>query len=186
MARAQRGRKNAAGFGRRLEAMRALIGYTPADEALVHATREIISARADAIAEAAYAHLLSRPETATFFLNSDGLPDTRYLAARRKELMAWLARAMQDPLDDELSSYLARVGRAHTKRGGDPNVHVKARYLLATMSYLQTALAGRLSAEIPDGALCAAAIAAWDKLLMLHLDAFLSVYDSAEGTPHWY
>jgi len=185
-ARAPRGRRNAAGFGRRLDAMRVLIGYTPADEALVYRTREIVSAHADAIAEAAYAHLLARPETAAFFEKAAGVPDTGYLATRKKELKSWLARAMQDPLDDELCGYLARVGRAHTKRGGDPNVHVKARYLLATMSFLQTALAGLLAGEIADRALCVATIAAWDKLLMMHLDVFLSVYDSAQATPHWY
>lgn len=166
--------------------MRSLVAYTPDDEARVRATRNLLLPQADAIADAVYAHLLSHPETRLFFVRPDGTPDEEHLALRKKTLKEWLLNAIEGSLDERTADYLAGVGRAHARRGGDPNVRVKARYLLVTMSFAQTALSALLDSAIEDRAEMAATVRAWNKLLMLHLDLFLSVYDSAEATPHWY
>ncbi|MEX2245240.1 MAG: protoglobin family protein [Dehalococcoidia bacterium] len=173
-------------FSRHLEATRALIGYTADDEALVHATRGALLPHAGAIADAVYQHLLARPETAAFFTLADGQPDAKHLTERKESLKGWLALTLEAPLDERSAEFLVQVGRAHTRRGGHPDVRVRGRYLLTAMAFTQAALTPLLDAAIADRALLVRTVAAWNKLLMVHLDLFLSAYGSAEGSAHWY
>jgi hypothetical protein len=181
-----RGRRRGQGFAQRLEATRILVGYTEADAALVSATREVVLAQSDAIAGAFYEYLLSHRETAVHFARADGRTDREAVHARHASLKEWLSMAIEAPLDEQLSAYLAEVGRAHTGRGRGPVARVQARYLVAAMSFLNTELIGMLGDAIADRATLIASLAAWNKLLMIHLDLFLAVYASAEGTAHWY
>lgn len=173
-------------FAQRLESVRAAIGYTDDDEERVHATRPLLLPHADAIAEAVYAHLLTVPETAAYFTLPDGRPDRAHLARRADSLKGWLVRTIEAPLDDDFAQYLAGIGRAHTRRGGDPAVFVKGRHLLSTMAFVQAALVDLLDPAIEDRKELLATIASWNKLLMVQLDLFLAVYGSAEGNAHWY
>jgi hypothetical protein len=176
-----KGRRSRQQFAARLEATRALVGYTEEDEARVQATREAVLTQAEAIANTVYERLLSRPETAAQFTHDGVRPDRAYVAFQE-----WLRLAVEAPLDERLAAHLAGIGRTHTARGGDPGVRVKGRYLVAAMSVVQTVLAGLLAEAGGDPRDVAAAIAAWNKLLMVHLDMFLAVYGAAEGNPHWY
>ena len=180
-----RGRRSKQSFAQRLQSTRDLVGYTAQDEVRVRATGDLLLPHADVIAGAVYDYLLSHPETAVHFTQADGRPDRDHLMIRTESLAVWLKRAITDPLDEPLSGYLAGIGRAHTRRDGSA-ARVHGRYLLATMSFVQTALVGLLDPAIPDRADLLATIAAWNKLLMIHLDLFLAVYGSAEGNPHWY
>jgi hypothetical protein len=181
-----KGRTRAQSFARRLESSQALAGYTAEDQARVRATRAIILPQADAIAGAVYRHLLSHPETAVHFALADGRPDRAHLEERTGSLKAWLKTVIEAPLDDEFASYAAGIGRAHTRRGGTRPSHVRGRYLVLAMSFLQSQLAGVLAEAIEDGRELGATIAAWNKLLMIQLDLFLAVYGTAEGNPRWY
>lgn len=179
-------RRRRQSFAQRLEAARVVIGYTEADEARVRATGTILAPSADAIAGSVYRYLLSHPETAAYFILPDGRPDRAHLEARQQSLKAWLLSAIEAPLDERAATYLAGIGLAHTRRGGHLPTGVKGRHLLATISFVQTALIGLLDAAIADRAELLATIDAWNKLLMIHLDLFLAVRGSAEGNPHWY
>lgn len=180
------GRRRGQGFAQRLEATRILIGYNKEDAALVAATREVVLAQSDAIAGAFYEYLLSHRETAMYFAREDGRTDREAMDARHASLKEWLSIAIEAPLDEQLSAYLTEVGRAHTGRGRGPSARVQARYLVAAMSFLNTELSGVLGGAIADRATLVASLAAWNKLLMVHLDLFLAVYARAEGTAHWY
>jgi hypothetical protein len=184
--RAQGGRRRGPDFARLLESSRALVGYTTADEALVYATRDIILPRADAIADAVYRHLLSHPETAIYFTLPDGRPDREQLAARAESLKAWLQTLIEAPLDERAANYAASVGRAHAQRGGRASHGVKGRYMVAAIGFVAAALPPLLEGAIADRGELVATIAAWDKLLAIHLDLFLAAYSSAAGNPHWY
>lgn len=181
-----RARRTKQSFAQRLESTRRLVGYTDDDEELVWATRDVLLPQAEAIAGAVYEYLLAHPETSVHFTQADGRPDRVHLSARAESLGGWLRMAIESPLDQALAAYLAGVGRAHTRRGSSPGARVLGRYLVATMSFVQTALIGLLDPAIPDRAELLRTIAAWNKLLMIHLDLFLAVYGSAEATPHWY
>jgi hypothetical protein len=184
--RALGGRRRGPDFARWLESSRALVGYTAADEALVRGTRDIILPRADAIADAVYRHLLSHPETAIYFTLPDGRPDREHLAARAESLKAWLQSLIEAPLDERAASYAASVGRAHAQRGGRVSRRVKGRYMVVAIGFVAAALPPLLEGAIADRRELVATIAAWDKLLTIHLDLFLAVYGSAAGNPHWY
>ena len=181
-----KGRTRAQSFARRLEISRELTGYTPEDQARVRATSSVVLPQADAIAGAVYKHLLSHPETAAYFMLADGRTDRAHLEERAGSLTGWLRTVIEAPLDDEFASYAAGIGRAHTRRGGTRPSHVRGRYLVLAMSFVQSAVAGLLADAIEDRHELAATIAAWNKLLMIQLDLFLAVYGSAEGNPRWY
>lgn len=180
------GRNRGHGFAQRLASSRAFMGYSDGDAALVRATRDVVLAQSDAIAGAVYAYLLSHRETAAHFTRADGRTDREAAEARQASFKEWLAIAIEAPLDAQLSAYLAEVGRSHTGRDRGANARVKARYVLALMGFVNTELIVILGSAIEDRATLVASIAAWSKLLMIHLDLFLAVYASAEGTAHWY
>lgn len=180
------GRRRGHGFVQRLASTRAFLRYTEEDEALVNASRDIVMANADAIVGEVYVYLLSHRETAVHFTQADGRTDRGAVDARHGSLKKWLAMAIEAPLDERLSSYLAEVGRSHTGRDRGAGARVKGRYMLATMSFLQAELIMVLEGAIVDRPALVATIAAWSKLLMIHLDLFLAVYASSEGTAHWY
>ena len=160
--------------------------YSQEDEDRVRATRAILLPRAEAIAGAVYSNLLVHPETAGYFSEPGGEPDGAHLQRRAETLMAWLRAAIESPLDEETARYLASVGRAHTRRSERMGSPVKGRYLLTTVCFVQTALIGLLDERIPDRQELLATIAAWNKLLMIHLDLFLAVYSAGERSARWY
>ena len=153
---------------------------------MIRATGDVVLAQSDAIVEAFYDYLLSHRETAVHFARPDGQTDREAVARRHAPLKEWLLLAVEAPLDDQLSGYLAEVGRAHTGRGGSASGRVNARYLVWSMTFLQLEVARVLADAIPDSEALSRRTAAWTKLLMVHLDLFLTVYASGEGTAHWY
>jgi hypothetical protein len=183
--RALRRRRTTPGFARRLEVARAIIGYDGEDEWHVRLTHEFVAERAEELAAALYEHLLEFPETASFFQLPDGARDREHIARRVESLKQWIV-SLGDPLDEEAAARLADIGRAHTGRAGDPAIRVHARYLLMTISFAQTAVAGVLAEHIEDARELAMTVASWNKLLMIHLDLFLAAYDGAGASGHWY
>ncbi|HYM15292.1 MAG TPA: protoglobin family protein [Dehalococcoidia bacterium] len=184
--RALGGRRRGPDFARRLASVRALTGYTADDEALVRATREILLPHARAIADALYQHLISHPETAVYFTLPDGGPDRPHLDARVHSLTSWLQAIIEGPLDERATAYAATIGLAHAQRGASPVRRVKGRYMVATMSFVMAALTALLDDAIDERDVLIATIAAWCKLLAIHLDLFLTVYGTAAANPHWY
>lgn len=184
--RALGGRNRGPDFKRRLASTRALVAYSDEDEARVHATRDILLPHAEAMADAVYRHLLSHPETAVYFTLPDGRPDRAHLAARVDSLKAWLQMLLEAPLEERTADFAAGVGRAHVRPAEPPGRSVKGRYLVVTMPFVLAAIASLLEKAVPDRVELVASIAAWDKLLTVHLDLFLAVYGSAESNPHWY
>ncbi len=183
---AQRARRRTQGFVTQLATTRALVGFTEADEVLVGATREVVLGAVDGIVDAFYSHLLAHPETASAFTQADGRIDRELVATRHESLREWLIAAVEAPLDERLATYLAGAARVHTGRGAGKGVRVKARYMVAAMSFLQTSLIGVLGVSGLDAEVLLETVSAWSKLLMIHLDLFLAVYGGAGGTVHWY
>jgi hypothetical protein len=151
----------------------------------VRLTQELIAARAEEMATGVYEHLLGFPETAVFFQTPDGLRDREHIARRVESLRRWLC-SVDGPLDEDAAARITDIGRAHTARGGDPAVRVRARYLLMTISCVQTAVTSVLAEQLRDTDELAATVAAWNKALMIHLDLFLAAYDGAGASGHWY
>ena len=180
------GRRRAAnGLGRRLELARSLVGYSADDEWHVRLTFELVAEEADDLTKGLYERLVQFPETSAFFLAEDGTPDREYIARRTESLKRWLL-SIDAPLDEEAARRVVDIGRMHTGRAGNEGIRVHARYLVMTMGWLQTGLTALLVTRIEDRAELAAALGAWSKLLMIHLDLLLAGYDGASASTHWY
>ncbi len=181
-----RARRRTQAFATQLAATRALVGFDERDEELVAATRDVVAASAGDVADKFYAHLLAHRETASAFTRADGRIDRELVAARHESLREWLTAAVEAPLDERLAAYLAGIARAHTGRGAGKGARVKARYMVAAMSFLQTSLIAVLGVSGLGADELLETVSAWNKLLMIHLDLFLAVYGGAGGTAHWY
>jgi len=180
-----RGRQRRSQFSKRLDTTSALIGLTPDDEAWIAKSQADIASHIPQVAEDVYRALLSHPETTAYFTNTRGAIDRAHVAMRREAFEDWLHAVVEDPLDEETGDFLASVGRAHARPegGGD---RIKARYLLGTISRVQSSFLAILASAIADPAALAACSTAWCKRLLIHLDLLLAVYGATESTAHWY
>ena len=182
---ALRGRQRRSQFSKRLDTTSAVVGLTPEDQAWIAKSQAHITPHIPEVAEDVYRALLSRPETAAHFANAQGAIDHAQVAMRREAFEDWLHAVVEDPLDEQTAEFLASVGRAHARLEGAGD-RIKARYLLGTISRVQSSFLAILASSIAEPAALAACSAAWCKRLLIHLDLLLAVYNSTESTPHWY
>ena len=180
-----RGRQRRSHFGKRLDTTSAIVGMTPDDQAWIAKSQAHITPHIAEVAEDVYRALLSRHETAAYFTNERGAIDRAQVAMRREAFEEWLHAVVEDPLDEETAEFLASVGRAHARPEGAGD-RIKARYLLGTISRVQSSFLAILSSKIAEPAALAACSAAWCKRLLIHLDLLLAVYGATESTAHWY
>ena len=165
---------------RRTEAARAVVGYGEQDAWRVRLSIELVVAESAAIARAVERRLEGEPGVSFALPAGAGGP-----ATHAEALIGWIA-GMDEPLSAASAERFREIARAHTSRGGSAEVRVPARYIALAFGVLQDEIASTLTRAMDDGEERAATIAAWNKLLMTQLDAFLSVYNGLEGRPHWY
>jgi nitrite reductase/ring-hydroxylating ferredoxin subunit len=69
------------------------------------------------------------------------------------------------------------VGRAHTSRGADPNIYIAERYVIGMVGFVQYAFMQALTKElVTDEEFEDLAVGAWNKLLMVILEALARAY----------
>jgi hypothetical protein len=159
-----------------LEELLAFVGFDEADAAAVRCTAPVVLAHEETITAALYDHFLRFPESARFFLADDGTPDTARLERRKHSLGRWLRETAEVALSREFSYYLLAVGLSHSHRAQGPGGRVPAHLLVGAMSLAQTALARLFQAELGDAGAALEASRAWNKLLLVHLNALLLGY----------
>ena len=79
-------------------------------------------------------------------------------------------------LTHDFAYYLLGVGISHSHREYGPGGKIPPHLMVATMSITQSALAGVLRAELASAEAALEAAVAWNKLLLIHLNAFLVGY----------
>jgi hypothetical protein len=154
------------------------VGWSEADATLVRQTAPLVLAREAALTDALYEHFLSMPDSARFFLDEDGTPDRVRLERRKHSLGRWLQETAQAAITQDSAYYLLMIGLSHSHRASGPDRPggtVPARMMVGAMSLTQTALAGIFAAELPAADALAASVA-WNKLLLVHLNALLLGY----------
>jgi hypothetical protein len=125
-----------------------------------------------------YDHFLNFPESRKFFLNDEGVVDEARLDQRKHSLERWLRGSISFKIDSDYPIRLLATGIVHSH----PPSHrahlgsIPSRYMLGTISYIQTALDDLLYNEMPDPAHARQAAIAWNKLLMVQLDILLAGY----------
>ena len=163
----------------------ALAGFGPAEGRVLGETGALLAPAASGVISLAYSYLLSRPESAGYFSESE------HLAMRKQTLKAWWIRTAADPhpTNGQFGDYLRKVANAHVKGGGThPDVEIPPQLTIALMGWVQMRVMTALNTiafdpegaatfgELGDPAALAAVGRAWMKMLTLQLGVFIDPY----------
>ena len=146
------------------------------DVAAIRRSAPLVLAREREVTTALYDHFMKFPDSARFFLGADGQPDLPRLERRKHSLGRWLRETAEVATGQDFSYYLLAVGLSHSHRAHGPGGVVPARLMVGAMSLAQSALAAVFAAELPDAREALLASAAWNKLLLVHLNVLLLGY----------
>lgn len=169
----------------RMQQMADFMGFSEEDLELVRASGPMLLDRADELTSAVYDHFLQFPQTARFFLTPEGEIDQTRLDRRKHSLARWLTHSIDFRLDEQFPVFLLAMGVVHSNPSLERGYlgSVPARFMIGTMSFAQTAIAGILLAEMADPVQALRTSSAWNKLLMLQLDVLLAGYVTETPTP---
>jgi len=154
------------------------VGWTDGDGETVRRSAPLVLEREAELTSALYDHFLSMPDSARFFLAPDGTPDRVRLERRKHSLARWIKETAQAAITHDSAYYLLMIGISHSHRPQTedrPGGTVPAHMMVGAMSLTQTALAGIFAAKLPAADALAASVA-WNKLLLVHLNALLLGY----------
>ncbi len=175
----------------RLKEVAEFVGLGPAELAVVRDTATVVLPHAEEVTAAVYDHFLAFPETRRFFLDEDGQVDEVKLDRRKHSLLRWLRGSIDFQIDQDYPIRVLATGIVHSH----PPSHrahlgsIPSRFMIASISFLQTAITDLLHQEIQDPKQAVKASLAWNKLLMVQLDILLAGYvtetptQRAEGGP---
>jgi protoglobin len=159
-----------------LRELALFVGFDDGDAAAIRASAPAVLENEEALTTALYDHFLRFPATARFFLGPDGAPDRARIDRRKHSLARWLRETARAALTHEYAYYLLSMGIAHSHRDYGPGGRIPPQFMVAAMSLTQTALAAIFRDEMGDPARALAASVAWNKLLLLNLNALLVGY----------
>ena len=168
----------------RMKEMLDFVGLTPVELESVQSTAPILLAHADELTSAIYDHFLKFPEARKFFLAEDGEVDSEQIDRRKHSLARWLQASIGFKVDEDFPVFLLAIGLAH----GHPPSHrahlgsIPSRFMIGTLSFVQTALAQLLFQDMDDQSEARRASIAWNKLLMVQLDMLLAGYVTEQPT----
>ena len=163
-------------------AMAGFIGFSQVDAEAILETRYIIEQHIPEIVAQFYENLLRHPPTRRFFLKADGSLDTDYIKFRMLHLTNFWRRTAGGVFDDDYARYIDYIGRAHTRRGADPNIDIAEQYVIGQVGFIQHAISQVLSTELTDldPQWEKRAQRAWRLLLMVILQLLTRVYHEDE------
>ena len=162
----------------RMREIAEFVGLGEAELAIVRATGPAVLKHAEELTASVYDQFLNFPESRRFFLNDDGDVDEPKLDRRKHSLLRWLRGSLDFQIDEDYPIRVLATGIVHSH----PPSHrahlgsIPSRYMVATISFVQTALNELLHQEIEDPEEAMRASVAWSKLLMVQLDILLAGY----------
>ena len=158
--------------------MAEFVGLSAEERQLVRATAPQLLKRADELTAAIYDHFLKFPQTAKFFLTETGEVDQERIDRRKHSLARWLLGAIDFNIEEDFPVFLLAMGLVHSH----PGTHrehlgsVPSRFMIGTMSFVQTAITKLLLEDMEDREQAVRAAVAWNKQLMVQLDVLLAGY----------
>jgi molybdopterin converting factor small subunit len=141
------------------------------------ATVEVLFKRGIDLVVGNYEYLLKNHETAAILGWEQGA-DLEHLTERRRFFTIWLARTLGMDLSHDFAIYLFRAGQFHAGHG-KRHIHVPEVYVTGAISLVNATFARFLNEEMPGALIVPGALAAWNKVLSLHLHMMLLGYRSA-------
>ena len=169
----------------RLKELADFVGLSQEELDLIKETSGPILEHADELTSKVYDNFLQFPETRKFFLESDGEVDEDRLTRRKHSLARWLRGSIDFKIDEDYPIRVLATGIVHSH----PPSHrahlgsVPSRYMVASMSFIQTRVAEILEEDLEDPGLAFRAAVAWNKMLMLQLDILLAGYVNETPNP---
>lgn len=162
----------------RMKEVADFVGLGPAELALLQATGPVVLMHADELTASVYDHFLKFPETRKFFLTDTGEVNEERLTRRKHGLSRWLRGSINFQIDYDFPIRLLATGVVHS----NPPTHrahlgsIPSRFMVGSISFMQTALADLLRRELDDPDEAMTAAIAWNKMLMVQLDIMLAGY----------
>ena len=162
-----------------------LAGFGMAEGRILGETGSLLAPAASGVISLAYSYLLSRPESAGFF------QDSEHLAQRKQTLKAWWIRSAADPYETkgEFGDYLRKVANAHVRGAGThPEVEIPPQLTIALMGWVQMRVMTALNTialtptgtasfgELGDPEALATVGRAWMQMLTLQLGVLIDPY----------
>ena len=162
----------------RMQELAEFVGLDQAGLELIQATRDVVLAHGEDLTASVYDNFLDFPETRRFFADERGEINEDRLTRRKHSLLRWLRGSIDFQMDQDYPIRVLAMGIVHSH----PPLHrahlgsVPSRFMVGTISYIQSAVADVLRRELGDPDLAMRATAAWNKMLMLQLDIMLAGY----------
>ena len=162
----------------RMQELAEFVGLNQEGLELIQATREVVLAHGEELTASVYDNFLDFPESRRFFADEHGEINEERLARRKHSLMRWLRGSIDFQIDEDYPIRVLAMGIVHSH----PPLHrahlgsVPSRFMIGTISYIQSAVADLLRRELDDPDLAMRAVTAWNKMLMLQLDIMLAGY----------
>jgi len=161
-----------------MQEVASFVGLGPADLEVIQTTGPVVLQHAEALTAAVYDHFLKFLQAQKFFLEEDGQVDQARLAQSKHSLLRWLRGSIDFKIDWDYPIRLLASGIVHSH----PPTHrahlgsIPSRYMVGTMSFVQTALGEVFHREMADPDQAMETSVAWNKLLMVQLDILLAGY----------
>jgi hypothetical protein len=162
----------------RMQELAEFVGLDQAGLELIQATRDVVLDHGEELTASVYDNFLDFPETRRFFADERGEINEDRLTRRKHSLLRWLRGSIDFQMDQDYPIRVLAMGIVHSH----PPLHrahlgsVPSRFMVGTISYIQSAVADVLRRELGDPDLAMRATAAWNKMLMLQLDIMLAGY----------
>ena len=162
----------------RMKEVAEFVGLGSAELEVVQATGPLVLKHGEELTAAVYDHFLKFPQSRKFFLNDEGQVNEERLVQRKHSLFRWLRGSIDFRIDADYPIRLLATGIVHSH----PPTHrahlgsIPSRYMVGTISFVQTALNQLFQQEMDDPEQAMRASLAWNKLLMIQLDILLAGY----------
>jgi hypothetical protein len=162
----------------RMKEVADFVGLDQGELDIIESTRELVLSRGEELTSAVYDHFLLFPETRRFFLEEGGEIDEEKLDRRKHSLLRWLTGSIGFKVDQDYPIRLLATGIVHSH----PPSHrahlgsIPSRFMVGSMSFIQTYLARIFHEDIDDPSVAQRASVAWNKLLMVQLDILQAGY----------
>ena len=178
MAESGGGRPRVVDWPAHMKELAEFVGFGQAELTVLQATGPLILQHGEELTAAVYDHFLKFPQARKFFLTSEGQVDEERLTRRKQNLLRWLRGSIDFKIDTDYPIRLLATGIVHSH----PPTHrahlgsIPSRYMIGTISFVQTALNELFQREIEDPDQAMRASLAWNKMLMIQLDILLAGY----------
>ena len=162
----------------RMKEVAAFVGLAQDELDIIESSRELVLSKGEEITGEVYDHFLKFQVTRRFFLNEDKAVDDDRLERRKHSLLRWLRGSLDFKIDEDYPVRLLATGIVHSH----PPSHrahmgsIPSRFMIGSMSYLQTLLANIFYSEMKDPEEAHQASVAWNKMLMVQLDILQTGY----------